>query len=90
MQALFFCEVNTVDASASSDTATGLEMDGRTAPVTCTIHSIAPAYQKIRVLVSDREATITTYVVHAFFQPVPCDCYAGTCNAFDGSCVRDE
>ena len=41
------------------------------------------------MLVSARDATTTTYVVHTFFQPVPCDCYAGTCNAFDGSCVSD-
>ena len=90
-----FHEVNvtsltcTVDASASSDAATGLEVDGKAAPAIHTVHSTAPAYQEIRVLVSARDATTTTNVVHAFFQPVPCDCYAGTCNAFDGSCVCD-
>ena len=29
----------------------------------------------------------TTYVVHAFLQPVPCNCHANSCNAFNGSCV---
>ena len=39
------------------------------------------------MLVSARDRTTTTYVVHAFFQTVPCDCYAGTCVPFVGSCV---
>ena len=30
---------------------------------------------------SARNATTTTNVVPAFFQPVPCNCYANTCNA---------
>ena len=60
---------------------------GKAAPVIYTVHSTAPAYQENRVLVSARDATTTTYVVHAFFQPVPCDCYANNCNAFDGSCM---
>ena len=59
----------TVDASASNDAATGLEVDGKTAPATYTVHSTAPAYQEIRVIVLARNATTTTYVVHAFFQP---------------------
>ena len=84
-----FYGVNTVDASASGDAATGLKMDGKAAPAIYTVHSTAPAYQEKRVLVSTRDATTTTYVSHTFFQPVPCDCYAGTCNAFDGSCVCD-
>ena len=70
-----FYEVNvtsvtyTVDASASSDAATGLGVDGKAAPAIYTVHSTAPAYQEIRVLVSARDATTTTYIVHAFFQP---------------------
>ena len=70
-----FYEVNvtsltyTVDASASSDAATGLEVDGKAAPAIYTVHSTAPAYQEIRMLVSARDATTTTYIVHAFFQP---------------------
>ena len=39
------------------------------APAIYTLHSTAPAYQKFRVLVSARDATTTTYIVHAFFQP---------------------
>ena len=80
-----FYEVNvtsltyTLDASANSEVATGGSG--------YTVHSTAPAYQNNRVIVSARDATTTTYVAHAFFQPVPCDCYAGTCNAFDGSWV---
>ena len=60
-----FYEVNatsltyTVDASASSDTATGLEVDGKASPAIYTVHSTAPAYQEIRVLVSTRDATTT-------------------------------
>ena len=79
MQALSSYEVNvtsltyTVDASTSSDAATGVEVDGsgwkKTAPAIYTVHSTAPAYQKIGVLVSARDATTTTCVVHAFFQP---------------------
>ena len=38
--------------------------------------------QENKVLISACDATTTTYVVHAFFQPVPCFCYAHT---FDGS-----
>ena len=34
-----FCAVNTMDASASSDTATGLEMDGEAAPATYALDS---------------------------------------------------
>ena len=70
-----FYEVNvtsvtyTVDASASSAAATGLEVDGKSAPAIYTVHSTAPAYQEIRVLVSACDATTTTYVVHAFFSP---------------------
>ena len=61
------------------------EVDGKAAPAIYTVHSTAPAYQNNRVIVSARDATTTTYVAHAFFQPVLCDCYAGTCDAFDGS-----
>ena len=60
---------------------------GKAAPAIYTVHSTAPAYQENRVLVSARDATTTTYVVHALFQPVPCNCYTNTCDAFDGSCV---
>ena len=90
-----FYEVNvtsltyTVDASASSDAAAGLDVDGKAAPAIYTVHSTSPAYQENRVLVSARDATTTIYVVHAFFQPVPCNCYAHTCNAFDSSCMCD-
>ena len=62
------------------------EVDGRAAPAIYTVHLTAPAYQN-RVIVSARDATTTTSVAHAFFQPVPCICYADTCKAFDGSCV---
>ena len=44
-------------------------MDGKAAPAIYTVHSTAPAYQEIWVLVSARDATTTIYVVHAFFQP---------------------
>ena len=64
-------------------------MDRKAAPATYTVHSTAPAYQEIKVLISASDVTTTTYVVHAFFQPVPGDCYAGTCNPFVGSCVCD-
>ena len=64
-------------------------MDGKAAPAIYTVHSTAPAYQENRVLVSARDVTTTTFVVHTSFEPVPCDCYAGTCNAFDSSCVCD-
>ena len=81
-----FYEVNitsltyTLDTSACSDAATGLEVDGKAAPAIYTVPSTAPAYQEIRVLVSARDATTTTYVVHAFFQPVvPCDAFHGSC-----------
>ena len=89
-----FYEVNvtsltyTVAACASSEAATSLNVDGKAVPANYIGHSTAAAYQENRVLVSARDATTTTYVVHAFLQPVPCDCYAGTCNAFDG-CVCD-
>ena len=75
MQALSSYEVNvtsltyTVNASTRSDTATGLEVDGKAATAIYTVHSTAPAYQEIRVLVSARVATTTMYVVHAFCQP---------------------
>ena len=48
-----FYEVNvtslayTVDASAKSDAATGLEVDEKAAHAIFTVHSTAPAYQKI-------------------------------------------
>ena len=58
--------------------ATGLEVVETAAPATYTVHSTAPAYQEIKVLFSARDVTTTTYVVHSFFQQVPCDCYAGT------------
>ena len=90
-----FYEVNatsltyTVDACASSEAATGLNVNRQAVPAIYIMHSTAPAYQENRVLVSACDTTTTTYVVHAFFRPVPCDCYAGTCNSFDGSCVCD-
>ena len=60
-------------------------MEKRHPPSTCALDSSrVPEY---RVIVSARDATTTTYVAHAFFQPVPSDCYAGTCNSVDGSCV---
>ena len=37
----------TVDASARSDAATGFKGDGKAAPAIFTVHSTAPAYQKI-------------------------------------------
>ena len=37
----------TVDVFASSDAATGLEVDGKAALATYTVHSTAPAYQEI-------------------------------------------
>ena len=58
-----FYEVNvtsltySVDASASSDGATGLKVNGKAAPAIYTVHSTAPAYQENRVLVSARDAT---------------------------------
>ena len=58
-------------------------------PANYIVHSTAPAYRENRVLVSARDTTTTTYVVHAFFRPVPYHCYAGTCNSFNGSCVCD-
>ena len=51
-----FYEVNvtsltyTVDASASSEAATGLEVDGKAAPAIYIVHSTAPAYQEIGCL----------------------------------------
>ena len=90
-----FYEVNatsstdTADACARSEAATGLNVNRQAVPAIYIMHSTAPAYQENRVLVSVCDTTTTTYVVHAFFRPVPCDCYAGTCNSFDGSCVCD-
>ena len=83
-----FYEVNvtsltyTLDASASNDAATNMG----TRHLHCALDS-SRVPGKERVLVSARDATTTTNVVHTFFQPVLCDCYAGTCNAFNGSCV---
>ena len=92
-----FYEINvtsltyTVDACASSEVATGLNVNGKVVPAIYIVHSTAPAYQKKknRVLVSACDTTTTTYVVHAFLWPVPCNFYAGTCNSFDGSCLCD-
>ena len=74
MQALSSYEVNvtsltyTADASTSSDAATGLEVDGSGI---CHLHCALDSSRvpEIRVLVSARDATTTTYIVHAFFQP---------------------
>ena len=87
-----FYEVNvtsltyTVDADASSEVATGGSgWKSGTRHLHCALDSSrVPEYG---VIVSARDGTTATYVAHAFFQPVPCDCYADTCNAFDGSCV---
>ena len=51
-----------VDASASSDAATGLNINWKAARAIYTVHSTAPAYQENRVLVSARDTTTTTYV----------------------------
>ena len=67
----------TKNASASSETATGGSgwKSG----------SRHLQYPNTRVIVSARDATTTSYIAHAFFQPFPCDCYAGTCHTFDSS-----
>ena len=79
-----FYEVNVtsltymVNACASNEEgATGLEVDKKRSRH---LHpcSTDPAYHENKELVSARDTTTTTYVVHAFFRPVPCDCYAGT------------
>ena len=82
-----FYEVNvtsltyTVNACASSETATGLEVDGKAVPANYIVHSTAPTYQENRVLVSAhnnlRRARLLLASSVCF--------YVGTCNSFDCS-----
>ena len=59
----------TVDASARSDAATGFKGNGKAAHAIFTVHSTAPAYQKIEGLVSAHSVTTTTYIVPPSFSP---------------------